>query len=280
MDDHGGKLPAVQSQLAWAERSRIATERGYTRELHSNLRCRLSAEAERAFARGSGSETRSRGGQPPKMSALHSSSALAVNVFDYWTGRALAPLVRALGVDGSASSFEFEAQLPTGARGIPPNLDVLFRLEPSGLLGVESKFTEWMTPKSGMGPSLAPYVESDRSFWILANLPDSDRLARGIGEPGEPRFRYLDVPQLLKHALGLRRAAGTDGEWHLRYVYLDYPCSAQARHSSEIEDFTDAVGAELHFGAITYQKFIHSLVAAKAVDVYYENYLRERYLTR
>jgi hypothetical protein len=187
-----------------------------------------------------------------------------------------------VGVDRPAHSFEFEAQLPTGARGIPPNLDVLFRLKPSGLLGVESKFTEWMTPKGATSASLAPYVETESSFWTKAGLSASDLLVRAIQElkePGEPRFRYLDVPQLLKHALGLKRAAGGESEWHLRYAYLDYPCTARERHEQDIADFADAVGAELHFGAIMYQQLIGSLVAAGTVDVYYETYLRDRYFT-
>jgi hypothetical protein len=214
------------------------------------------------------------------MCALISSSALAVNVFDYWTGRELAPLVLALGVDGSARSFEFEGQLPTGAGGIPPNLDVLFHLQSGGLLGVESKFTEWMAPKSRMGASIDPYVDEGDSYWKTAGLPACDLLARAIQASGEPPFRHLDAPQLLKHALGLRRAAKDGAEWHLRYLYLDRPCPARERHEREITIFSNAVGAELHFSAIAYQELIRSLVYAGAVDVYYEAYLRDRYLTQ
>lgn len=278
MTDSPSDLDARDWQIAWATRMRLRNERGYVADIDSNLWRPLSANAKRAFARGSGSEIKARDEGLPKMCALHSSAALAVNVFDFWQGRPLTPLLRALHVDGAAGSFEFEAQLPTGARGIPPNLDVLFHLLPSGLLGIESKFTEWMTPKSGMSASLAPYVQTDSSFWLRADLPKSDRLVRELQLPDQKRFSYLDVPQLLKHALGLRRASN-GGAWHLRYLYLDYPCAAHDAHEKEIVNFSSAVGSELNFQAQSYQSFLASIDLAGDLElVQCQEYLADRYL--
>jgi hypothetical protein len=269
---------ARDSQILWAKMKGLDPQRGYFADLNANLWRPLSPNAHRAFARGSGSEIAPREGSPPKMCALHSSAALAVNVFDFWQGRSLTPLLRSFQVDGAADSFEFEAQLRTGARGIPPNLDVLFHLSTSGLLGVESKFTEWMTPKNDMGGSLAPYVDTDSSFWSRADLPACDRLARDLVNAEHPRFRFLDVPQLLKHALGLRRAA-QERAWHLRYLYLDYPCSARDAHEREIADFSSAVGHELNFHAQSYQSFLASIdLPGDPEFVRYREYLRDRYL--
>jgi hypothetical protein len=267
---------ARESQSEWAKRKGIHTDHGYVTEINGNLRRPLSAHAEREFSRGSGSEIKPR---PPKMCALHSSAALVVNVFDFWRGRSLTPLLRAMGVHGEAESFEFEAQLRTGARGIPPNLDVLFHLLPSGLLGVESKFTEWMSLKSGMKASLTRYVAADGSFWSRADMPECDRLVRELQRLDHPPFKYLDIPQLLKHALGLKRAA-KGGTWYLRYVYLDCPCAARADHQKEIADFSATVGSELNFRAQSYQSLLASLdVASDPELVDYLEYLRDRYLT-
>lgn len=81
------------------------------------------------------------------MHALHSLAALAVNVFDYWTDRALEPLVSVLGLQGRAMKLAFECQFPTGLGGTPPNLDVAIFFQDTSLTAIESKFSEWLTPK-------------------------------------------------------------------------------------------------------------------------------------
>ena len=81
-------------QMAWAGSKGLSfNSRGYVYELEANLREPLSAHARSAFGRGAGSELQSH------MKALHSSSALVANFFDYWTDRDKAPLLSALGID-------------------------------------------------------------------------------------------------------------------------------------------------------------------------------------
>ena len=209
--------------------------------------------------------------------ALHSSSALGVNVFSYWESRAdLRPLLSAIDLPGDTGVLEFERKLPTGAGGTPPNLDVVITLADGTLVGIESKFTEWMTPKPGLGARLAPYVSDDgSSYWSRAGLPSADCIAKALYD-GREKYEYLDVQQLFKHALGLaRQAAGAP--WSLRYVYLGAPGAAGNDHAEEIARFSAAVGEELRFSAITYQSLFASLAGAPTVDATYLAYLRDRY---
>ena len=75
------------------------------------------------------------------MRALHSSSALAANLFDYWTERDKSPLLAALGVDAKGeTSLDFEARFPTGLGGTPPHLDVAMRRSTGSVVAVEAKF--------------------------------------------------------------------------------------------------------------------------------------------
>ena len=89
--------------------------RGYVPEVEANLWQPLSSRARQGFEKGAGSELSGH------MKALHSSSALAVNFFDYWTDRDKTPILSALGIDPEdGHSLDFEAQFHTGLGGTPP----------------------------------------------------------------------------------------------------------------------------------------------------------------
>jgi hypothetical protein len=66
-----------------------------------------------AFENDSGSEPEQ------KMRALHSSSALAANFFEFWITADCAPLVRALELGSPVQSIDFEAQHHTGLEANP-----------------------------------------------------------------------------------------------------------------------------------------------------------------
>ncbi len=76
------------------------------------------------------------------MKALHLSSALVVNVFDYWRRQdSIQDIARCCGVEDIAGGMEFEKTHPIkGMDGTLPHLDMEF----IGLttLAIESKFTE------------------------------------------------------------------------------------------------------------------------------------------
>ncbi len=264
--------------------------RGYLDKVDDNLRQTLSARALAAFEAGGGAELHDRPGLPAKMKALHSSAALVVNVFDYWSecdqdgdgsGEfAQRPrceaLLRALHMDADLRlPLRFEAQLPTGLPGNPPNLDVLLELTSGVSVGIESKFTEWLTAKRTNRPQFRPkYFDKGAKPWTRSGMPHCQALVSEMLS-GSERFRMLDAAQLLKHALGL--AAHNPGRFSLIYLYFDWPCPAAQTHQDELARFGERIGAEIGFRALTYQDLFGRLAGSGAVDAGYLEYLERRY---
>jgi hypothetical protein len=267
-------------QIEWARANGLnPNDRGYLSDWSHNLFAPLTEEMRTAFSEGSGGELEGIEGALPKMCSLCSSSALAVNIFAFWASRDLSRMLNALAVVGTPESLRFESKLPTGAPGTPPHLDVTISLTSGGVIGVESKFTEWLTPKRDAAAKLQPYVHKNgSSYWSRAALPRAHQLVRDI-VAGRCKFEYLDAPQLLKHALGLRRAAGEEVGWQLRYLFLDQAGSQHQHHLSEIDRFVSAVGDELRFRAMSYQSFVPALgESANADERSYFDYVNKRYL--
>jgi hypothetical protein len=271
------KTKLLEQQRMWATSvgANIDT-RGYLSSVAENLYQPLSARAFRDFSQGSGSELTDTLSRPAKMKALHSSAALAVNVFDYWTDRNTDPIFAALELDPSAESIAFEAQFPTGLEGKPPNLDLGIRYRNGLVIGVESKFSEWLTPKApGKAPFKPKYFPESTELWSSRGLAACQTLAREMHE-GTARFRYLDAPQLLKHALGL--ATQHPGSFELYYVYFDWPGPESTVHRSEIEGFESLVRRDFRFHVSTYQELFARLVRATGTEhASYIRYLHERY---
>jgi hypothetical protein len=279
MTDESTKATVLATQRGWALQAGLHPDaRGYVGAVSDNLRVPMSERARAAFDDADGGEMLDADGKPAKMRALHSSSALAINVFAYWEDRSdLTPLLSAMSVDAGAGTLEFERKLPTGARrGKPPNVDVVISTTTGLLVGVESKFTEWMTPKLALGKSLAPYIDGAESYWSRVGMAAAHSIALDVHR-GTAKYRYLDVPQLLKHCLGLARASGP-GRWLLRYVYFgatggDIP----TEHAKEIARFAERVQPDVDFSAVSYQALAASLARDDTIDPAYLTYLRERY---
>ncbi|WP_405226013.1 PGN_0703 family putative restriction endonuclease [Lentisalinibacter sediminis] len=266
----------LQEQREWAQnRGLDADARGYLAEVELNLFKPMTEATRSAFGRGSGSELLDTSRRPAKMKALHSSSALAVNFFDAWACRDGSPLQNALDLEQEISEISFEAQFATGLRGNPPNLDVALSLANGFSIGIESTFTEWLTPKPGdKSPFKEKYFPGGSGLWEMRGLSASESLARMIRDRSVV-FRYLDAPQLLKHALGLATSCG--GHFSLFYVFLDYPCDQSELHREEMTRFDEIVGAELGFRALTYQFLLSKLAKQSGIDSGYVDYLRDRY---
>ena len=279
MTDETGRDRIRRLQRQWAEARGLAVDaKDNLADYRQNLRTSLSKRAVDAFSIGATAElVDSANGGPAKMRALYSSSALAVNVFDYWLSHDAGVLLRALRGDGKPMSLEFEAPLRTGY-GTPPQLDVLIRLSGGGLVGIESKFTDWMTKKSKQAEKLSPYfqVDGSSSYWSRAGLAASHQLAKSILDRPDT-FEVLEVPQLLKHALGLHKAAGQKS-WRLIYLYYAGSGDIAQTHDDELARFMAAVGNEVHFSVMTYQALFASIESMpNDVDHEYVAYLRERY---
>lgn len=265
-----------QRQIRWAKSAGLQPDSaGYLSNFEANLLRPLSRQSRKAFERGSGSELLDTKNRPAKMRALHSSSALAVNVFDNWVESNTDPLRVALGLTGEIVSISFEEQFPTGLGGIPPNVDVALRLSTGHVIGIESKFSEWVTPKPTGRESFKPaYFPAGNSLWQSKNLPCSQKLAELVNN-GIEKFIHLNVPQLLKHALGM--ANELHDQFSLFYMYYDWPGPESDVHKSEIQRFVQLVGSELRFKSFSYQEIFRLLGEEDIEDDEYMEYLFRRY---
>lgn len=259
-----------RQQTEWAERRGIRLDqRGYTVALADNLFVELSEPARRAFEAGHGKEL------DGKMRALHSSSALAVNVFECWNQAAdRTPLAEALGLTSPITQVLFEAQKPTGLQGTPPNLDVQLELADGSVVAIESKFLEpYGTHTAGFNPK---YFERQPGLWAQHGFHACQALAEDIRD-GATHYNWLYAQQLLKHVLGL--AKSEPRPWALYYLWYVAPGSESAEHAAEAEDFARRATTDgIAFRSLTYQELFEGLKhRARRSDRRYMEYLGGRY---
>ena len=270
------KSELLLHQRIWAESRGLEPDsRGYLADVAANLFRPIHSKTKSAFDSGSGSELQDTPSRPAKMKALHSSSALAVNVFDSWVEGDKSALQAALQLDTAITAISFEAQYPTNLTGNPPNLDVTLELADGFTIGIESKFSEWLTPKSASKePFKSKYFPGEDGLWKMNGLPKSQRLAVQM-KVGARQFRYLDAAQLLKHALGMATQLGD--RFSLFYIYLDWSGKESAMHAEEIDQFADLIDPELGFRVITYQQLFSCFKDTSDVDAEYLEYVSKRY---
>ena len=265
-------LSVIEQQTRWARSNGFETKNSYLMSLTDNLRQELSSGALKDFERGSGAELRDRGIRPPRMHALRSSSALTANVFDYWRARDARPLQRAFGLRDRITRVSFEEHFPTGLRGTPPNVDVVLTLEGHNHIAIESKFTEWLTPRERIID--LKYFAEGAEYWTQEKLPKCQALAAAFRD--DTPFRFLDAPQLLKHALGIGRTKR--GSHELWYMYFDWKCPESEVHAKELARFATLVGSEIRFRSMTYQQLFKRLAQTVTPrDQAYMDYLTARY---
>jgi hypothetical protein len=267
----------LRRQRSWARRAgKIVDAAGYLPTVNDNLRQPLSATALADFAARGAAEfydAESGGGHRARMRAVHSSTALAVNVFDFWNSVDSAPLAGALGLSAPIRRIAFEPHLPTGPAGNPANPDILLELESGDVVAIECKFSEWLVPRrQRAGLFHDRYFPPGRAVWRAAGLPACQALADEL-QSGRDYFRYLDARQLLKHALGLQALRP---ERHcLIYLYFDWPGCLGELHRAEITRLAGKTGIELGFRALTYQHLVLKLDGLPVLD--YREYLDCRY---
>jgi hypothetical protein len=250
----------LRQQQDWAANRKVAVDSSgsYTETLDANLLQPLPRDTLADFQRGSGDELGCNG-RRGKMQALHSSSALAVNVFDYWRGRSLAWVMGVLSLTSEPSSLRFEAQFPTGLPGKPPNLDLAFELTDQRTVAVESKFTEPYGHVNHAAPFKPKYFPTGNGLWHDHALPRCQRLANRLHR-GELQFQCLNAAQLLKHVLGLSQPSV--GLFTLFYLWYAVPSDESRQHGEEIKVFAEETGSELDFRALTYQELFSSALRA------------------
>ena len=273
---------------AWAGRKGLALqgskgirgEPNYTLSVEENIFGRLLTTATtNAFKAGAGRELE---GEIPTMSALHSSAAMAVNLFQHWVIQDdLATLARILDIPSRGiAAGQFETQLPVcpnaRERGFreSPHLDFTLRYTDGQFAGIESKLFE-------------PYGRLEHAllrpaYLALPDAWDDIPACRGLAEQlatGSAGFQRLGAPQLLKHVLALRFAASTR-KVTLVYLYFDAPGNEATEHRNEIRQFQQAiVGDPVEFVPLSVQEFILR-ATQHAGDQHrdYLDYVSERYL--
>jgi hypothetical protein len=265
-------------QREWATRKGLKFDAdGYCACVDDNIFRGLSSGARTDFKNGDGTEL-GKGGGRGKIQALHSSSALACNWFDYWRGRDLQPLSRAFRVPVPFSTVALEQKVPTGLGGIGPNLDVLLTCADGSVSAIESKFAEPYSKSKAKTSLKSKYLPDDRSLWMEGGLPGCQAVAEALGT-GQHDFEVSDVAQLLKHMLAL--AHKFSERWRLCCLWFEVPGSVADRHRQELADFAVQIGTDAaHFSALTYQEFFAHMVPFVGRDDWkYVAYLRDRYLS-
>lgn len=225
-------------QQSWAKRKGFNVvggtipnrgEANYLPDLTDNLFEPLSKGNLLSYQKGDGNETKDSKTRLAKMKALHSSSAIVVNLFQYWQGKDVCPILNVCKLTsrttkvgyliknvGSVSpekipivpsplnyeiKFEEQFEISGDKSQFPhsPNIDVVI-YTPLSTIGIESKFTEPYSSRKHGGLK-QKYVEN-LSFWN--GLPNLYELAKEIS-PDDTKFQYLDAAQLIKHILGLKK---------------------------------------------------------------------------
>ncbi|OYU82527.1 MAG: hypothetical protein CFE24_15270 [Flavobacterium sp. BFFFF2] len=281
-------------QQNWAKRKGLALfggtipnegEKNYLNSITANIfNEQLSEETDKNFKEGDGNETKDSTTRLAKMKALHSSSALPVNVFQYWQEKDVSSILsacrlinrRPFNSDTLPNAVQFEQKFEICDNKIDfpkkPNLDVVIEYD-HNVYAIESKFTE---PYSKVPKGLSDKYRSEVSFWN--GLPHLQDLANKIS-PDNNDFKNLDAAQLIKHILGLKKQLGKSG-FTLLYLWYDVIGNDGVAHRKEIEKFAEIAKKDnVKFRHITYQEVIMNL----SNEFYfgnevYINYLTDRYL--
>lgn len=259
-------------QLEWAIRENIPLE-GYTKKVEDNIfGNEIHPETRIEYSKGKGNELRKH------MKALHSSSALVVNVFGYWRrNNRIQEIATICGASGSIIGMEFEKTHPIKGmeNRIPPHLDVEFAGEIP--IAIESKFTETYnrkTRRNNEDTHLDIYLDNDD---IWQGIPKIKDLAESIMRQSGARtdFEYLDVPQLIKHILGLRNSYHNG--FSLLYIWYKVYSEEAFRHEKELNEFKDRIDKEVDFRICTYQELFNKIRLIPTVGPSYIEYLHKRY---
>ena len=280
----------ISKQSAWARNNGLdligsKVNRGrpmYTRNLDHNLFQSLLPDVRHSFAAGDGSELGS-AGLPGKMQAIHSSSALGVNVFQYWKSISAVPVIAAacgLCRRGSqvACDLQFEEKCPIDTRfGFHPNIDVVIHNKPESKIkrvAIECKFSEAYGGHKHGGLK-EKYLDCGN---IWNDIPNLRAFAQRIS-PDDAEFHYLHPAQLIKHILAMKRQFGLHG-FRLLYLWYNVPGKEGKQHHDEVTEFTAVARKDgIKFHSLTYQELLITLSNTLRSDHNdYVGYLTERYL--
>ncbi|MDI6714644.1 MAG: hypothetical protein QMD43_06425 [Thermodesulfovibrio sp.] len=254
----------LSKQIQWARNHGInlvgsKPNRGrpaYTRTINENIFEPLRADVKKCFENGDGGEL---SGNPSKMQAVHSSSALCVNIFQYWINVNQMPEISyACGFSRKATKISqeivFEAKYPIDEKfQYSPNIYVVIKNKPTSqykVFAIECKFSE---AYSNRGHSGIKDKYFDLNIW--GDIPNLYKLARSISQ-NDDKFIHLHPAQIIKHVLGLKKEFGKSG-FKLLYLWYDSLGCEGATHREEVESFAQIAASDnIHFHALSYQELI------------------------
>lgn len=281
----------LDKQVFWAKRNGISLvgsqitkgKLAYTKTLNENLFKPILPQVEEEIKNGNGGELRSNVNHSAKMFAVHSSSAIGVNVFQYWIGKNISNISYALGLCAkntiTAKEIHFEHKYKINPRfQFGPNIDVVIINDDSSKIkayGIECKFSEAYSQRGHPGLKDKYILEIND---LKLDMPNLFELANKISID-DKKFLHLHSAQLLKHILGLKNKYGKGG-FKLLYLWYDVPGEESFKHSQEIEEFSKIAKLdEIKFQSIRYQELISKL-GKEFYDDHkeYVDYLSNRYL--
>ncbi|MFX0201768.1 MAG: hypothetical protein ACFFCW_37135 [Candidatus Hodarchaeota archaeon] len=255
----------------------------YTFTLEQNLFEPLEPDVRKCFKKGDGSEINGSQHSPAKMQAVHSSSALSVNIFQYWQKIDQVPLIATIcgfcqKGNNTSKKIEFEEKYSIDDKfRFAPNIDVVIHNSISSKFkrfAIECKFSESYSSQRHLG--IKPKYINLYDIWN--DIPAIYHLAKSIC-PDDKKFLYLHPAQLIKHILGLKKGFGKEG-FRLLYLWYDVLGEEGAVHRKEIEAFSEVTRSDgIKFHSLSYQKLIVKLSNEYRLDHgKYIKYLSDRYL--
>lgn len=278
----------IKSKLQqWAIRNNINLigsqitkgEKNYTKDLHNNLFIYPSEITLKDFRNADGDEL-GHGAKPGKMQALHSSSALAVNFFEYWKKQNDKELVvKTLRIPSkNISDIRFERKFPIfDTNKNPPNIDVVFEYNDQSICAIECKFTEaYSKQKQDHGLKIKYFQKIN----LWDNLPNLKDFAKSIS-PEDINHKYFHPAQLIKHTLGLLNHFNCDKKkFRLLYIWYDAFGEEGYTHRKELNLFSNIIVKDnIKFQSITWQELIIFLATKqRKFHKKYIDYITDRYL--
>jgi hypothetical protein len=163
-----------------------------------------------------------------------SPAALTLNSFLPWLPRM--ELLRLVDIDGF-KELHFDARCPTGVRGTPPHIE-LMASGTTGVVGATVRVFDYLGRRqSKLSPAYA-------SLSIPPALVPWTDLMRAVADQVE-RFHHVDVPSLVKLAIGMGRIF-LNRPVRLLYLFLEPEGAAQLspfkEHRAELARLAAATG--------------------------------------
>ncbi len=217
------------------------------------------------------------------MNAVHSSSVLSVNVFQYWQKvKQVSCVASACGLCDKNNkypediSFEQKYVIDESFQ-FHPNVDVVIKNRKGTrykIYAIECKFSEAYSTRRHAGIK-QKYIDLND---IWQDIPNLYELARSIS-PVDNLYNHLHPAQLIKHILGLKKEYEKTG-FRLLYLWYDTLGCEGPNHRKEIERFKKLSETDnIRFHALSYQELIIRL-SSEYRDNHkdYIEYLTSRYL--